>query len=146
MCLMIWNIKVWQTCKKIKNQEGGQHFFHTTVQTSPNLVLECRCPAEFSSNPNQTNLNQVIKVLLGILETFMQVCSGKLELSSARHRPSRTKCGDPCFIVNSILYKRNTIKGISTMQSISHQEKHINLSNFIYECWTCISFFCCIFI
>ncbi len=24
---MIWNIKVWQTCKKIKNQEGGQHFF-----------------------------------------------------------------------------------------------------------------------
>ncbi len=24
---MIWNIKVWQTCKEIKNQEGGQHFF-----------------------------------------------------------------------------------------------------------------------
>ncbi len=24
---MIWNIKVWQTCKKKKNQEGGQHFF-----------------------------------------------------------------------------------------------------------------------
>ncbi len=30
---MIWNIKVWQTCKKIKNQEGGQHFFHTTVHS-----------------------------------------------------------------------------------------------------------------
>ncbi len=24
---MIWNIKVRQTCKKNKNQEGGQHFF-----------------------------------------------------------------------------------------------------------------------
>ncbi len=24
---MIWNFKVWQTCKTIKNQEGGQHFF-----------------------------------------------------------------------------------------------------------------------
>ncbi len=28
ICLLIWNIKVRQTCKKLKNQEGGQH---TTV-------------------------------------------------------------------------------------------------------------------
>ncbi len=48
---------------------------------------------------------------------------------------TQAECSDPCFIVNSILYKRNTKKGISTMQSISHQEKHINLSHFIYECW-----------
>ncbi len=55
-----------------------------------------RCPAEFSSNPNQTHLKQLIKVLLGILETSRQVCWGKLELNSAGHRPSRIKFGDPC--------------------------------------------------
>ncbi len=43
-------------------------------QGSPSSVLEGRCPAEFSSNPNQTHLKQLIKVLLGILETSMQVC------------------------------------------------------------------------
>ncbi len=51
-------------------------------QGSPNLFLEGRCPAEFSSNPNQTHLKQIIKVLLGILETSRQVCWGKLELNS----------------------------------------------------------------
>ncbi len=43
-------------------------------QGSPSSVLEGRCPAEFSSNPNQTHLKQPIKVLLGILETSSQVC------------------------------------------------------------------------
>ncbi len=61
---------------------------------SPNLFLEGRCPAEFSSNRNQTHLKQLIKV--GILETSRQVCWGNLELNSAGHRPSRTECGDPC--------------------------------------------------
>ncbi len=60
------------------------------------LVLEGRCPAKFSYNPNQTHLNQLIKVLLGILETSKQVCWGKLELNSAGHRPSRTKFSDHC--------------------------------------------------
>ncbi len=46
-------------------------------QGSPSSVLEGRCPAEFSSNPNQTHLKQLIKVLLGILETSSQVCWGK---------------------------------------------------------------------
>ncbi len=64
-------------------------------QGSPNLFLESRCPAEFCSNPNQTHLNQLIKVLLGILETSRQVCWGKLELNSAG--ASRAECGDPCF-------------------------------------------------
>ncbi len=41
---------------------------------SPSSVLEGQCPAEFSSNPNQTHLKQLIKVLLGILEASMQVC------------------------------------------------------------------------
>ncbi len=52
-------------------------------QGSPNLFLEGRCPAEFSSNPNQTHLKQLIKVLLGILETLRQVCWAKLKLTSA---------------------------------------------------------------
>ncbi len=43
-------------------------------QGSPNLFLEGRCPAEFSSNPNQTHLDQLIIVLLSILETSRQVC------------------------------------------------------------------------
>ncbi len=52
-------------------------------QGCPNSVLEGRCPAEFSSNPNQTHLKQLIKLLLGTLEASMQVCWGKLELNSA---------------------------------------------------------------
>ncbi len=65
------------------------------AQGCPNSVLEGRCPAEFSSNPNQTHLKQLIKLLLGILEASMQVCWGKLELNSAGHRPSRTEFGQP---------------------------------------------------
>ncbi len=65
-------------------------------QESPDSVLEGRCPAEFSSNPNQAHLNQLINVLLGVLETSSQACRGKLELNSAGHRPSRIKFGDPC--------------------------------------------------
>ncbi len=41
-------------------------------QGGPNSVLEGRCHAEFSSSPNQTHLKQLIKVLLGILETSLQ--------------------------------------------------------------------------
>jgi len=51
--------------------------------------------AEFSSNPNQTHLKQLIKVLLCVLQTSRQVCWGKLELNSAGHRPSRIKFDDP---------------------------------------------------
>ncbi len=39
------------------------HHSEAIEQGCPNLVLEGRCPAEFSSNPNQTHLNQQIKVL-----------------------------------------------------------------------------------
>ncbi len=60
-------------------------------QGSPSSVLEGQCPAEFSSNSNQTHLKLLIKVSLGILETSRQVCWGKLELNSAGHRPSRIK-------------------------------------------------------
>ncbi len=53
---------------------------------SQRSVLEGRCPAEFNPNSNQTHLKQLIKFLLGILETSRQVCWGKLELNSAGHR------------------------------------------------------------
>jgi len=69
--------------------------FHHLNQGSPSSVLKGRCPAEFISNPNQTHLKQLIKVLLGILETSRQVCWGKLELNSAGNRPSRIKSDDP---------------------------------------------------
>ncbi len=54
-------------------------------QGSPDTVLEGRCPAEFSSNPNQTHLKQLINVFLGILENSREVCWDKLELNSAGH-------------------------------------------------------------
>ncbi len=50
-----------------------------------------------SYNPNQTHLKQLIKLLLGILETSRQVFWGKLELNSAGHQPSRTVFGHPWF-------------------------------------------------
>ncbi len=76
--------------------------FYTIGQGCPNLVLEGRCPAEFSSNPSYTHLNQLIKLFLGILETSWQVCWGKLELNSARHRPSRTEFGHPCYRLSGL--------------------------------------------
>ncbi len=72
---------------------------YTVWQGSPSSVLEGRCSAEFSSNPNQTHLKQLIKVLLGILQTSREVCWGKLEPNSAGHRPSRIKFDDPCCMV-----------------------------------------------
>ncbi len=65
-------------------------------------------PAEFSSNPNQTHLKQLIKVLIGILQTSRQVCWGKLELNSAGHRPSRIKFDDPCYRVCILPAKEET--------------------------------------
>ncbi len=35
-------------------------------------------PGEFSSNPNQTHLKRLIKVLQGMLETSRQVCRRKV--------------------------------------------------------------------
>lgn len=51
-------------------------------QGCPNPVLEGRCPAKFTSNLNQAHLNQLFKLSLGFLETFLQVCCVK----SAVHR------------------------------------------------------------
>ncbi len=66
-------------------------------QGSPNLFLESRCPAEFCSNPNQTHLNQLIKVLLGILETSKAGVLRQVGAKLCRTPPSRAECGDPCF-------------------------------------------------
>ncbi len=48
------------------------------LQGSPSLVLEGRCPVEFSSNPNQTHLKQLINDLLGILEGVLRQVGAKL--------------------------------------------------------------------
>ncbi len=41
---------------------SGQNRRSNYSQGCPNSVLEGRCPAEFSSNPNQTHLKQLIKL------------------------------------------------------------------------------------
>ncbi len=58
-------------------------------------VLECRCPLEFSSNPNQTHLNKLIKVFRITRDTG-RFFSG-LELNSAGHRHSRTDVATPAL-------------------------------------------------
>ncbi len=71
--------------------------FLTLDQGWETLILEGHSPAEFSSNPNQTHLNQLIKVFrmqLGIF--FPQGFSG-LELNSAGEWPSRINVPHPCF-------------------------------------------------
>ncbi len=60
------------------------------VQGSTELVSGGPVSCKVSSNPNQTHVEQLIKVLFGILETSRQVYWGKVELNSAGHRPSRT--------------------------------------------------------
>ncbi len=79
MDLSILNRVLLYVFEQVKWAMVGLH------QGSPDSVLEGQCPAEFSSNPNQTNLDQLIKA--GI-ETPRQVCWGKLELN---------KFGDPWF-------------------------------------------------
>ncbi len=60
---MIWNIKVWQTCKKIKNKEGGQHFF-TPLYVS--LQWEFVCGYDYSS-PIRSSPNDPHKYTFFIL-------------------------------------------------------------------------------
>ncbi len=69
-------------------------FSSGVTKFGPGGPVSCRV---YSSNPNQTHLKQLIKVLLGILQTSRQVCWGKLELNPAGHRPSRNKFDDPWF-------------------------------------------------
>ncbi len=73
-------------------------------QGSSNLILEGRCPAEFSSNlPQHTCLEVSSIPVKSLISCFRCVWLG-LELNSAGHRPSRTELGDPwfrCFYQNS---------------------------------------------
>jgi len=54
----------------------------------PVLLLESQRPAEFSSKPNETHLNQGNQ---GLLDTSWQVCEVVAQLC----RPSRTRIGHP---------------------------------------------------
>ncbi len=70
---------------------------HPLRQGSPNLILEGRCPAEFSSNLSQHTWLEVWSIpSKSLISCFRCVWLG-LELNSAGHRPSRTVSGDPCF-------------------------------------------------
>jgi len=50
-------------------------------QSSPNSVLEGRCPAEFNSNPDQTHLSMSLQILKTLISLLRCVWSG-LELNS----------------------------------------------------------------
>ncbi len=100
------------------------------------------CSAEFSSNPNQTHLKQLIEVLLGILQTSRQVCWGKLKLDSAGQRPSRTKFEDPCHTSMGtylfsfwIMYKSQCFKKVHLWLFLWSKVTHTNppfwLQNYI---------------
>ncbi len=72
-----------------------------TIETRGHQVRSWRAGVLQSLAPTLiTHLKQLIKVLLGILETSRQVCWGKLELNSAGLRPSRIKFDDPCYRQN----------------------------------------------
>lgn len=58
------------------NTTGG--WWACVAQGSPTLLLGSYCPTEFSSNPNQTYLNQLIKVL-------EQSCNWSLQEFSMRY-------------------------------------------------------------
>ncbi len=62
-------------------------FFRTEVsKRGPGGLVSCRVQLQpLSNTPETANLS--------IVETFRQVCWGKLELNSAGHRPSRTEFG-----------------------------------------------------
>ncbi len=86
----------------------------TLDQGSPNLILEGRCPVEFSSNLDQHTCLEFSSIRKYLISWFRCVWLG-LQLNSAGHRPSRTEPGDPysrwCNWGNGI-YKRKTNKQI----------------------------------
>ncbi len=53
-------------------------------QGSPTLLLESYCPADFSSNPNQTHLEPPNQVVQGYLIITCRCIESVLELKSAR--------------------------------------------------------------
>ncbi len=66
-------------------------FFRTeNSKLGPGGLVSCRVQLQpLSNTPETANLS--------IVETFRQVCWGKLELNSAGHRPSRTEFGHPAL-------------------------------------------------
>ncbi len=66
------------------------------TQGSSNLILEGRCPVEFSSNLPQHTCLEVSSIPSKTLINCFRCVWLELELNSAGHRPSRTELGDPC--------------------------------------------------
>ncbi len=66
------------------------------LQGQATSVLECRCPAEFSSNPEKNPLLPVALVILKTLISLFRCVWLGLELNSTGQRDSRT---DVAYII-----------------------------------------------
>ncbi len=98
-------------------------FFHfiSLNQGSSNLILEGRCPAEFSSNlPQNTCLEVSSMPSKSLISCFRCVWLG-LELNSAGHWPSRTELADPWSkLTHFCLRFKYKIKHINPMMWVLH--------------------------
>ncbi len=88
---------VWNVCAKhlCSTEEKNLTGLEQHEQVSPNLFLEGRCPAEFSSNLPQHTCLEVSSIPSNTLISCFRCVWLGLELNSAGHRPSRNKFGDP---------------------------------------------------
>ncbi len=98
-----WQVYVYTVSNitKIPNKQRTfpagyfRFYYYNLKQGSSNLILEGRCPAEFSSNLPQHICMEVWSIpSKSLISCFRCVWLG-LELNSAGHRPSRTELGDP---------------------------------------------------
>ncbi len=69
--------------------------FHIGLPGSPSLLLESYRPTDFSSNPSQTPLNQLITVFKAILVNFRQVCWSRGCTEMCRMVALQERVGDP---------------------------------------------------
>ncbi len=87
---------------RLSDYVRGEMFIHLG-QGSSNLILEGRCPAEFSSNLPQHTCLDVWSIPSKTLISFFRCVWLGLELNSAGHRPSKTELGDPWSRLYSVL-------------------------------------------
>ncbi len=71
---MIWNIKVWQTCKKKKKTGRGPTLFHTTVCEKCKLS-PCNLSHMFALCPKLQNFwNSFFKIVSDVLKIKLDIC------------------------------------------------------------------------
>ncbi len=102
---------------------------HTQTHTHATSVLGCRYPAEFSSSPNQTHLNKLIKVFRITSATGRWGFFLGLELNSAGNRHSRTDVAYPWYSVSSSRSRESSLHQLTLSWShlpirIRHLSRH----------------------